>query len=172
MTPFKLSYAIDRDTVNITLGREISRETRFPELDLNKVKRVVLDFDKTQVINSGGVRNWVMWATDLEKINSEIQIILKNVRFVLVKQESLITGFFPKRSSVVSMYVPFACDGCGQTLNKKVDLGRPARADELQKQFASALGEINCPKCGHKMELDALEEQLTRLIGSYARHVS
>ena len=107
-----------------------------------------LNLKNVRRINSYGVRAWI----------EAIRSIPKGTTFELIEcppsvvdQINMVAGF-AGRGKVVSFYAPMACDHCAYEEDHLFYVADFRNND-------GKLPEVLCPRCGHRLEVDDLEEQ-------------
>ena len=99
---------------------------------------VIYDLDGVKRITSYGVLQWVKALKDLRARYYGFM----RCRPCIVRQFNMVAGF-GKQGEVLSVYLPYFCEGCDAEFETLLDL----RADFVIAQTASP-PEVRCPKCG------------------------
>jgi anti-anti-sigma regulatory factor len=131
------------DSISIVLAGSVNEESVLEPPD-PRGRRVLIDAQGVQQINSMGVRAWMGMMDRLSAGASEVVVV--RLPPVLVTQASMISNFLG-RARIESFLSPWFCPSCEHTL-------------EQLHGFTDALPEsITCPKCSAAMELDWAPEQ-------------
>lgn len=159
----KVEVQTNGATLNIKFIGSISENSKFPEVNLDKISDVSLDFGDVPYINSAGVRHWVKWMWHFEKEKQGVGFSIRRCPSRIVRQIHAIIGFVPKSTSIESFLIPYACDACSANVEKFCNV-EPFFKNSLEN-FTKILNEtMICLKCGSKMELDAAPEDYFALI--------
>lgn len=122
----------------VTVEGNIDEESQMEPPDV-RGRRVVINPQGVESINSMGVRGWIQMMDRLTAQASEVVVV--NLPPVMVTQASMITTFLG-RARVESFLSPWYCPSCENTVDQL-----HGYADELPRNIA-------CPKCRQPMELD------------------
>lgn len=145
------------------LAGEIDEEAEFIALEKSP-KVLVLDLGEIRLINSCGLRNWIIW---IEKIDPKTQIVLKRCPQIIVDQINILEGFIPRGAVIESFFVPYYCDECGHEDNILVTRGKDFHeAMEKNAEMNNIPDERQCPQCDSVMELGILPEKYFRFFKS------
>ncbi len=142
------------ETLIILMSGEITEVSRLPEIKNNKVRKMTIDLMGLKYINSGGVRNWLLWMAQAKEILPNVNFEFENFPASFVRQVASIQGFLPPGSSVNSFFVPYYCPNCDHSLEKLV---------LKQKDLLKNIITTKCSKCGEQMEIDAVPEHYLEL---------
>lgn len=153
MKRLTINKQILQDELNVELIGAIDEDSDFKELLGLEQKSISFDFDKVNMINSCGIREWIKF---LEKIPEKTNIIYRNCPQIIIEQINMVHGFFRKGASIESFYAPYYCEKCGK--ENKIHL----KADQVKNRKAP---KMECPKCGEEMDFDAIEAQYFSFLG-------
>jgi anti-anti-sigma regulatory factor len=128
----------------------IDEDFNFEQLTQEKLAKYLIDFNQVEMINSCGIREWILF---LEKLGKESQIIYVNCPQFIVQQINMVEGFLNKNSAVHTFFGPYYCEECD---NEKKVLIKTA---EMIKQNELKAPAIKCDSCENNMEFDAHEKQ-------------
>lgn len=109
--------------------------------------RVIFELSEIRRINSFGVRSWM---ETMRQIPSHVSVTFVGCSPPVVDQCNLVVGF-RGHADIESFYAPLICNECDE---QRVVLFDTARCLAL----GVALPPTACPRCGHTMEMDDLEE--------------
>ncbi|HLU67411.1 MAG TPA: hypothetical protein VKZ63_14095 [Kofleriaceae bacterium] len=131
------------DALSITVAGAITEESKLEPPD-PRGRRVVIDAQAVERINSMGVRAWMGM---MERLCSRSpDVVVQRLPPVLVTQASMISNFLG-RARIESFLSPWFCPACDNT-------------HEQLHGFADALPQVlACPRCQGAMELDWAPEQ-------------
>jgi hypothetical protein len=138
------------DELVIELSRSINED--FADIatnDFDGYKLIIVDFDKVTMINSAGIREWILFIKSL----SGKKITYRNCRKIIVDQMNYINDFLNKHIRVENIYVPYYCSNCDIEEMKLFDL------KEIVIEERISLLDVICPSCKQSMEFDELEGQ-------------
>ncbi len=120
---------------------------------------VIYDLDGVKRITSYGVLQWVKALKDLRARYYGFM----RCRPCIVRQFNMVAGF-GKQGEVLSVYLPYFCEGCDAEFETLLDL----RADFVIAQTASP-PEVRCPKCGKTAEFDDVPKSFLAFSADYPR---
>ncbi len=150
-------------TLNLKFIGSISETSKFPEMSLEKITEISLDFGDVTYINSAGVRHWIKWMWHFEKEKDGLSFSIRRCSPRIVRQIHAINSFVPKSTSITSFLIPYECDNCSHSFEKLFNV-EPSFKTNLATLKAVLNETVLCPKCGSKMELDAIPEDYFVLI--------
>lgn len=153
MKRLTINKQILQDELNVELIGAIDEDADFKELLGLEQKTISFDFDKVNMINSCGIREWIKF---LEKIPEKTDIVYNNCPQIIIEQINMVHGFFRKGASIESFYAPYYCEKCGK--EQKI----PLKADQVKNRKAP---KMECPKCAEEMDFDAIEAQYFSFLG-------
>ncbi len=153
MKRLTINKQILQDELNVELIGAIDEDADFKELIGLEQKQMSFDFDKVNMINSCGIREWIKF---IEKIPEKTHIIYRNCPQIIIEQINMVHGFFRKGASIESFYAPYYCETCGK--ENKMHL----KAEQVKNRKAPKL---ECPKCGDAMDFDAIDAQYFSFLG-------
>ena len=150
----KFEAKLNGDTLVISMTGEITGQSHLPDIKSVNARKVLIDLAGLKYINSGGVRNWIVFMSQAKETLPAANFQFENFPSTFVRQVASIQGFLPPGSSVNSFFVPFYCSDCDHSTEQVF----PKQKDLLKKIMT-----IPCPKCGGKMEIDAVPEHYLEL---------
>ncbi len=131
----------------LVLKGEINEDLLIEELISNNSKKIRINFENVEMINSCGVREWIKFVEAISNDGAKVEYY--NCPQIVVQQINMVTGFVPNQGSIETFYAPYFCEECeneDKSLLKSSDLsGRTAP-------------ELKCSKCGAMSEIDAMED--------------
>ena len=161
MKTSKLSVAsstIDNGTL-IRLAGTIDETTDTLSLVPNGSDVVVFDLDGVRRITSYGVLQWVKALKDLRAR----YYAFMRCRPSIVRQFNMVAGF-GKHGELLSIYLPYFCEGCDQEFETLLDL----RADYVLAQTSSP-PTSRCARCGELAEFDDVPKSYLAFSVDYPR---
>lgn len=159
----KIDVQTTGNIINLKFSGSISELANFPDLNLENISQLALDFGEVPYINSAGVRRWVKWMWGIEKENSKLNFSIQRCSSRIVRQILAINNFIPKTTEIKSFLVPYYCENDSENLEKLFQV--QASFKDSPEALVEKLNEVvKCPKCGNPMELDALPEDYFTLI--------
>jgi anti-anti-sigma regulatory factor len=117
-------------------------------------KKVTLDLEGIERINSSGVRQWIDFVDELRLAG--VDFVLDRCSLAVVAQLNMVVNFGGK-APVLSLFAPYHCESCDEERLRwlKVHSGI---AMELSQTFP-------CPVCSTPMELDDLPARFLAFLG-------
>jgi anti-anti-sigma regulatory factor len=152
------SSAIDNGTL-VRLAGTIDETTDTLALVPNGADVVVFDLDGVRRITSYGVLQWVKALKDLRARYYGFM----RCRPSIVRQFNMVAGF-GKHGELLSIYLPYFCEGCDQEFETLLDL----RADYTLAQTSSP-PDSRCSKCGEVAEFDDVPKSYLAFSVDYPR---
>lgn len=153
MKRLTINKQILQDELNVEFVGAIDEDSDFRELSNLAQKTMTFDFDKVNMINSCGIREWIKF---LETIPPRTSIVYRNCPQIIIEQINMVHGFFREGASIESFYAPYYCEKCGK--EQKVHLN----SSQVKNRKAP---KMECPKCEEEMEFDAIEAQYFSFLG-------
>lgn len=153
MKTLQINKQILPDELKVELSGAINEDAEFKELEGIDKPTLSFDFDKIDMINSCGIREWIRF---IEKVPAATQIIYRNCPQIIIEQMNMVHGFFKKGSQIESFYAPYFCEACNKE-NKVHVLSTQVVNKKAPK--------VNCGTCGEPMEFDAIEAQYLGFLG-------
>ncbi|HLE09883.1 MAG: hypothetical protein A2504_10805 [Bdellovibrionales bacterium RIFOXYD12_FULL_39_22] len=159
MGAFQCSTKQELETLQITIGGAVDEDVRFPQLTLSAVKKIVFDFKELNLINSCGIREWVVW---LRNIPASIEVLYRNCPRILIEQINMIEGLMPANGYIESFYLPYYCEECDKQTMLLCERGKDyTRSGMETKEF------VPCSKCQGNSEIDVIESKYLKFIKQY-----
>lgn len=164
-TTFSMLTKMTGESVFIEFKGSITETSVFDDIDFKDKLLIQLNFQDISYINSAGVRRWIFWMWNIEKLFPNIKIIIDRCPIVMWKQIMTISNFVPKITQVKSFYIPYFCESC-QSASMRLFETKPlvSEDDRILKQKLSA--EL-CTNCNNTMMMDVSLESIERFINSY-----
>ncbi len=159
MNPFKSSQSTENKILHLTLEGEIQGSCELPALDMQGVSEVDLDIGKITYINSGGIRNWIVWMGDLSKKFPEVSFVFRQIPPIMVSQITNVDLFIPKKAKIKSVFIPFFCDHCGATATRLFEPEKYFEQSKTKEEILALMCDMSCPQCSKPMEMDAFPEK-------------
>ena len=134
------------ETSHVTLAGEITEDSDFRPVLGSAAKRLVINLEGVQRINSTGVREWINFINALGKESRDVT--LDRCSVAIVQQLNMISNF-RGQAKVTSIFAPYFCGSCDKDRTRLLDLSQP-----LPDLDAT----MKCPDCGEEMEFDDLPD--------------
>ena len=162
MTDFGFSLQETTEGLIVRINGILDEESDLDSLDLGKHKVVVFDLAGIKMINSLGVRNWIIWSRNALR---ERIVTFRNCPRVIVDQINMVAQFLPEGSRVESFFTPYQCDNCEESIATLFQQGREfsLRTSDAPPKIALPHAP-NCPNCTSPMTLDVIEAKYFRFI--------
>jgi hypothetical protein len=143
--------------LTVLLSGTIDEDADFNPLEGLSQPEIIFDFDKVQMLNSCGIREWISF---MSKIPSTSKVIYRKCPQIIIEQINMVHGFFREGAVIESFYAPYYCESCDKEskllLNTSQIKNRKAPVE-------------SCPLCkAEGMEFDALEEQYFHFLKNQA----
>ncbi len=147
----------------LSLAGVIDEQSDFNSFQIpSGTQKLVINMKDIRLLNSVGLRSWVLWAKTLRSIPV---IALKNCPGVVVHQMNILDGFIPLQAVVESFEVPYHCESCEHGESLWLERGK-----DFFEQTADTAARIQapeekpCPACGAVMEMDASPRKYFRFL--------
>lgn len=150
----KFEAKLNHEILLISMAGQITGESQLPSIKDLKARKIIIHLEGLKYINSGGVRNWILWMAQAKEIFPDATFQFEHFPSSFVKQVASIQGFLPPGSSVNSFYVPYFCPTCSHSTEKLIS---------KQKDLLTKIATIPCPECKGQMEIDAVPEHYLEL---------
>lgn len=147
---FKWKVTHEPKRTVLTLSGWIDERVELPILKEPVAGDLVVDLAGIELVNSVGVRSWIIWQ---KKLRIERSVVLVNCSPVVVKQINILDGFVNDRTKIESILVPYFCEDCGFEEHKPLNIAKMKNPPDLE----AAIQLTKCPKCGMNMELDMIK---------------
>lgn len=143
----------DNDGALIKFSGQIDEYCDFTDIKLPESNRITIDLKSIQMLNSVGLRSWVMW---VKTLNQQI-IVLRHCPAVAVHQMNILDGFMPLKSIVESFEVPYHCEACGADSFLWAVRGEHFFERTADKaQWLKVPDTVSCEKCNKTAGLDVI----------------
>ncbi len=159
MNLFKASQTMNNKTLQLVLEGEIQGSCLLPELDMKDITALDMDIGKITYINSGGIRNWIIWMVQLTKNNPSVDFVFRQIPPIMISQITNVDSFIPKKSKIVSVFIPFFCDHCGASASRLFEPEKYFQQSKSKEEILALMCDMTCPKCSKPMEMDAFPEK-------------
>lgn len=155
MEDFRIKITpLDPKNQIISLYGYLDESAQLPNMEsIATLNSVTFDFKGCGLINSAGVKKWVIAMAELEAHKS-LQVYFRNCPPMIVEQFKLIHGFLPAGAKVESVYLPIFCEKC----DKEFRILKEAK--DIKEDMQSLIDEVkdvDCevfPKCRKHFDLD------------------
>ena len=139
------------DKLTVEFSGAIDEDAQFDAIGGLKANEYVFNFERIQMINSCGVREWINF---LEKVDSGAKVTYVNCPQIIVEQMNMVHGFLREGASVESFYAPYFDEDKDE--EKKILL----KASDVKGGKAPVMKSDS----GAELEFDAIEEQYFRFL--------
>jgi anti-anti-sigma regulatory factor len=137
---------ISGNTVKVTFQGTIDEDADFEKLKSLSLEEYIFDFEKVDLINSCGIREWISF---LESLDSSVKTKYRKCPQIIVEQMNMVKGFIKDGGEIESFYAPYFCEEEDREI--KVLL----TATQVSGGKAPNVKDEN----GHTLEFDDIEEQ-------------
>lgn len=137
----------------LVLKGDINESVNFKNIKLIPGKHLIIDLSGIRLLNSVGLRSWVLWARELDYA----VVSLRRCPNPVVNQMNILDGFLPLRAVIESFELPYMCESCGHEESHWAMRGKDYYERTADKaEWVKVKESIPCPKCGEKADLDVL----------------
>lgn len=153
----KFNFLVQKDNSDtvISIYGNINEDVILPGVDFSGAQTAFFDWGKVEMINSCGVREWVMW---LKKVPSNVKVVYRNCPRIIVDQINLVAGFLRPGSEVESFYVPFFCEKCEIQTPMLFTKGKEFIGNKVETPA------VSCQKCKGPTEIDIIESKYFKFL--------
>lgn len=116
-----------------------------------KFKKYLIDFDKVSLINSCGIREWIIY---LETIGKSVSLVYVNCPAVIINQMNIVAGFLTSNASVETFYAPYYDEENDEEVVKLL------KVSDVQDGKAPVMKNSD----GDELEFDGIEKQYFNFI--------
>lgn len=148
----EVNVKMQDETIQVDLIGAIDEDSDFSRVLSSQNKLYVFNFEKVQMMNSCGVREWINF---IEKLPDDSTLIYTNCPQVVIEQINMVQGFLKKGAKIDSFYAPYykeSSDEVQQVLLK---------TEQIENTKAP---EIKDPETQEILEFDAIEAQYFNFI--------
>lgn len=141
-----INTRITGDEVFVEIEGVIDEDSDFEKIKSLKMNKFIFDFNKVNMINSCGIREWIKYIQEIE--GKQVSYI--NCPQIIIEQVNMVHGFVRKGITVESFYAPYFCVDCDS--GKKI-LVKSSEVVNLKPPVKI------CDACAKELEFDAIEKQ-------------
>jgi len=134
------------DSALVSLVGEITEDSDFRPVLATPAKKLMLNLEGVQRINSTGVREWINFIVALGKENRDVTF--ERCSVAIVQQLNMIANF-RGQAHITSIFAPYFCTTCDKDHTRLLDLREPL--PNLDEPWP-------CPVCKEPMEFDDLPD--------------
>ncbi len=156
---FRYENLQEDETVILKVHGFIDENAEFPEISTLKAGHLVLDLEDVQLINSIGIRKWVLWLQ-----NSTIPVTLRRCAPPIIEQVNILLGFIPEGAVVESFFIPFFCEKCNKNVNVLVTEGADYTLPGAHRGKIEAPSSQKCKVCSSPLEMDVLPQKYFKFL--------
>ncbi|MGE4132182.1 MAG: hypothetical protein AB7F86_11130 [Bdellovibrionales bacterium] len=150
---FKVTSSVTDGALKLSLVGQLDEMAELPQIDLTSVDNILIEVDQVSLINSSGIRGWMMWAKSLKGP----RITVERCTRIFVDQSNMIRTFIPEWFQVNCFDVPYFCENCGTSFH----LTQPVPKNPTDWTPDET---HTCIKCGAQADLDAIPERYVRFL--------
>lgn len=126
---FDVKYEVPGELMIIFSGW-LDENAELPNsLDFDDVSIIHCNFKNIEMVNSYGVKKWVLFFEQLENLQG-VDIQFHHCPRPVVEQLNVVEGFLPRNGSVLSIDVPFFCKKCETSFSVPQELHRTMRVSQ------------------------------------------
>ncbi|MCB0365164.1 MAG: hypothetical protein H6624_18880 [Bdellovibrionaceae bacterium] len=145
------------DQLLLTFRGDINENADFSGVELSGAKEIVLDMAQIRLLNSVGLRSWLLW---IKTFAGDRSLVFINCPRHVVDQMNILDGFLPLSARVESFFVPYFCEHCEKTDSVLAVRGKDyMEATANAKEGVTLPDEKTCPHCNQQMEMDVLKDR-------------
>ena len=153
---FSIQQIKNGNSLHLVLGGAFDEDVNLKDLPKSGMTQLSIDFEKMEVINSCGIREWIGWILNFK---SETQITFSKIPKVFVIQMNTVVGMFPPHTHVKSFFVPYVCENCNLFKNLLFTNGMEFKDGTLSREL-----DFKCDNCNEPLEMDIIESKYFRFI--------
>jgi len=131
----------------VDLEGHIDEDSDFGEILELDMECYHFNFEKVEMINSCGIREWI---TFLGKLKPSCKVSYLRCPQVIIEQMNMVNGFVKDGAQIESFYAPYYCENCD---SEKAIL---VKTKDVSSKKAP---KVKCEECENEMEFDGLEDQ-------------
>lgn len=152
-------------TLEVEMVGPIGETTPMFNLPLAGLKEITLNMSGVTMINSIGIRQWIIWTN---KIPADCIVKMVNCPYVIASQASMVVGFQKSNMKIESLRLPYMCEECGAEQFVAANRGTDYEYQNGETPMRLNLPEkLACPKCGKETsEPDFLAEKTFKFLES------
>ncbi len=143
---------LKESTCMVEFEGRIDEDSVFDQVLEIKTNEYHFNFEKIEMINSCGIRNWM---TFIGEIDDSAKILYQKCSQVIIEQMNMVNGFIKQGASIESFYAPYYCDPCD------IEIKMLLNSDAIKNRKAPV---VHCSKCQKEMEFDGIEDQYFNFI--------
>lgn len=147
MNSLKFKLETKGDTLNIKLKGRIDEDSTLKEIKADSHKKIVIDMEEVEAINSCGTREWIKW-TQTSFSAKDIHFV--NCSRVFIDHANMTEGVVPRNAVIESFAVPYFCSSCNAVTTKIFT------ASKLKKGTNEIPEKISCQRCKKDAEIDVI----------------
>lgn len=159
MGKFEIRSEKNNDLLNVKIVGGIDEDAVFPKTDLSGVRRMEVDFQGADSINSCGVREWIKW---IETLPPGLQVEYVYCPSILIDQINMVGGLIRKDVRVQSFYTPYFCEACKSQTMLLFRSGKEFVGPKLNLP-----ANVKCSKCQGSVEMDVLEAKYFKFLSRF-----
>lgn len=150
MSGFEIRTEDKGPILNISMKGNLDENAKIENVKVNQCNKIVIDVAGVKMINSCGVRTWLLWTNSLPE---NMPVALHNCGHIFISSANIIRGFFPKNFEIVSARIPYSCLTCSKPTDVIHDKSKGTEIAEF----------IKCSHCGQQAEIDVIPEEYEAL---------
>lgn len=98
---------ISPSVFEVKFSGQFNEQSNFPKFDGQPVSKLILNMNDLLKTNSMGILYWIRWWKELQKRNPQIQFQVEYMRMHLLSCASVVSGFLPEKTEILSFYLPY-----------------------------------------------------------------
>lgn len=150
---FEFAISSTGGSCTIAFNGEIDESANFQNINLPDVNHLIIDLEKLTLLNSSGLRNWVLWTRGIKAA----VITIRNCPSIAVHQVNVLEGFLPLRAVLESFELPYVCESCGREERRWITRGKEFMERTADKaEWVKYEENIKCQNCGQPAEVDVM----------------
>jgi hypothetical protein len=132
---------LDEHGIELILIGYMDEQTVLPEIKrLQNCQRLIVNFGRVNAILSMGVKEWVIFSDQLEKL-PHLKVEFRNCSKQVIDQINLVQGFLPKNGVISTLFVPVFCNQCSRTFKVL------RKADNIGVEINQVIPSMEVPDC-------------------------
>ena len=151
------------DTLEIVLEGSIDERCPLFKIGVGNAKKIVLNLEKIDYINSMGVKYWILWSVQLP---SDLEIHIQKASMAVINQACSVHNLFSPQTVVESFMAPYLCPNCYAESCALVSLRTDYSYATATQKERLEMPTVKCPGCQAVMDADLMVAKVSTFLKS------